>query len=59
MDVALDERKSLDQEIGVHETCRLVGIRCPERDFGEGTWKIGIVDRLVKALSSQRIEPLA
>jgi hypothetical protein len=34
-------------------------IRSPERDFGEGRWKIGIVERLVKALSSQRIGPLA
>jgi hypothetical protein len=41
------------------ETCRSYENSLPERDFGEGSWKIGIVERLVKALSSQRIGPLA
>jgi hypothetical protein len=56
--MTFDERKRLVQEISVHETCGFLEICCLELDFGEGTWKIGIVNRLVKAVSSQRIEPI-
>ena len=56
MDVALDGRKSLVQKIGVHETCHSLENSLSMRDFYEDRWKIGIVERLVKTVSPQRIE---